>query len=143
MTGSACDLLKQDKDEKYASMEQGCYWNYARVLAPRGSQFLTALALTPDGTSGTGAQPSSSPLPDPVTLQDAGVVDEGDAVSAFGGYVIVPRGAAGTVRFEYSLPNKLIHDETYTLKLRAQAGVSAPRVTVRVQVPEGRVVKGA
>jgi len=37
-----CDLLKQHKDNTYAGMEQSCYWDYVRVLAPRDSQFVSA-----------------------------------------------------------------------------------------------------
>ena len=115
-----CDLLKQHKDDTYASMEQSCYWNYVRVLAPRDSQFISARGLS-----------------------DAGVTDDMEAVRAFGGYAIIPRNTTHPVQFQYTLPKQVIQDNTYILKVQPQAGASASRVTVRVELPNGYVVRGA
>ncbi|TAH50490.1 MAG: DUF4012 domain-containing protein [Chloroflexota bacterium] len=115
-----CDLLKQHKDTTYASMEQSCYWNYVRVLAPRGSQFVLAKGVS-----------------------DAGVADDMEAVTAFGGYAIIPRNTTRTVKFDYALPARLIHNNTYSLKLQQQAGAPATPLTVRVKIPDDYSVRGA
>lgn len=115
-----CDLLKQHKDTTYASMEESCYWNYVRVLAPRDSQFISAQGV-----------------------QDAGVVDDIEKVTAFGGYAIVPRNTTRTVKFEYALPDALLAGNIYTLKVQQQAGMGATRVRVRVELPQGYAVRGA
>ncbi len=108
----ACDLLRQNKDATYASMEQGCYWNYARVLAPRFAQFISAQGVS-----------------------DAGYADDIDAVTAFGGYVVAPRNAATRVQFQYTLPDTITRAKTYALKLQTQAGAAATPVRVRVEYP--------
>jgi hypothetical protein len=115
-----CDLHKQHKDESYASMEESCYWNYVRVLTPRGSKLGKV----------TGAS-------------DVGIVKESEAVRAFEGYMVVPRNAAQTVEIEYELPTNPIENDTYTLKVQQQAGVAATPMRVRVSLPEGSVVRGA
>ncbi len=115
-----CDLLKQHKDNTYASMEQSCYWNYVRVLTPRDSQFISANGL-----------------------HDAGVADDMVAVRAFGGYAIIPRNTTQQAQFQYTLPKQVVQDNTYALKLQPQAGAVASRVTVRVELPNRYSVRGA
>lgn len=115
-----CDLLKQHKDKTYASMEQSCYWNYVRVLAPRGSELISANGV-----------------------RDAGLADDMDAVSAFGGYAIIPRNTTQTVKFNYALPARLIQNKTYALTLQQQAGANVTPLTVRVKIPNGSSVRGA
>lgn len=115
-----CDLLKQHKDNTYASMEQSCYWNYVRVLSPRGSAFLSA----------SGAD-------------DVGTIDENPLVTAFGGYAVIPRNTVGTVKFSYRLPRNILRDNRYTLKLQKQAGAADTPVMVRVDLPDGVSVRGA
>lgn len=114
-----CDLLKQHKDNTYESMEQSCYWNYVRVLTPRGSGFVSA-----DG------------------VVDGGVTEDQDNVTAFGGYSIVPRNTRETVRFRYSLPQTVASNGEYALKVQQQAGADGTPVTVRVELPPGVQVRG-
>jgi hypothetical protein len=114
-----CDLLKQHKDNTYASMEQSCYWNYVRVLAPRASQFISA-----DG------------------IRDAGETEDIEAVTAFGGYTIIPRNTTQTVKVNYALTGNVIDDDTYSLKIQQQAGAAASRLTVRVELPDSYAVRG-
>lgn len=116
----ACDLVKQHRDATYASMEESCYWNYVRVLTPRGSEFISA-----------------------ENVRDAGVADDIEAVSAFGGYAVIPRSTTQTVQFHYALPARLIRNKTYTLQVPQQAGAPATPITVRVEIPRGAFVRGA
>lgn len=115
-----CDLLKQHKDDTYASMEQSCFWNFVRVLAPRNSRFHSASGV-----------------------QDAGAVPDPGEPATFGGYAIIPRNSTQRVTFNYYIPMPLIQDNTYTLTLQQQAGTAPAPVTVRVGVPIGYDVVGA
>ncbi|HZQ05684.1 MAG TPA: hypothetical protein VFD70_03840, partial [Anaerolineae bacterium] len=111
-TNDACNLIHQHKDNTYASMEQSCYWNYVRILAPAGSHFLSAQGVT-----------------------DAGDADDIGTVAAFGGYAIIPRAATRAVRFDYTLPRSILHADTYWLHVQQQAGLAATPITVRVELP--------
>jgi hypothetical protein len=115
-----CDLHKQHRDDTYASMEESCYWNYVRVLTPRGSKLLAATGV-----------------------DDAGVADDNWGVRTFGGYAIVPRNAERTVEFQYELLTKPITDRTYSLKVQQQAGIAATPITMRITLPEGFTAGGA
>ncbi len=115
-----CDLHEQHRDETYASMEESCFWNYVRVLAPSGSRLLAAEGLT-----------------------DAGSADDIDAVAAFGGYVIIPRSSTQSVRLTYALDKNPIADDRYALKLQQQAGLPATPITLQLQLPPGRTVVGS
>ncbi|MBI4673733.1 MAG: DUF4012 domain-containing protein [Chloroflexi bacterium] len=108
----ACDLLRQHKDATYASMEQSCYWNYVRVLAPRFTQFVSAQGVV-----------------------DAGYADDIDAVTALGGYFIVDRNSDARITFHYALPNTILRDKAYTLTVQSQAGAAATPLRVRVEYP--------
>jgi hypothetical protein len=108
----ACNLLRQHKDATYASMEQSCYWNYVRVLAPRFAQFGSAQGVS-----------------------DAGYAEDIDAITAFGGYLIVDRNSNARVVFQYSLPHTILRDNRYSLKLQTQAGAAVTPLRVRVEYP--------
>lgn len=113
-----CDLLKQHKNDTYASMEQSCYWNYVRVLAPHGSRFVAA-----EGVS------------------EGGVTEDKENVTEFGGYVVVPRNTRETVRFRYTVPTSVMEGGMYALKVQQQAGADGTPVTVRVELPPGLWVR--
>lgn len=115
-----CDLLKQHKDSTYASMEQSCYWNYVRVLVPRGSTLISA-----NGVS------------------DAGIADDVERVTAFGGYAIIPRNTMQSVQFDYALPARLLQNNTYAFTVQQQAGAHATPLTVRLELPRTAFVRGA
>lgn len=114
-----CDLLKQHKDSTYASMEQSCYWNYVRALAPRESDFISAQGV-----------------------DDARVAEDSDSVTVLGGYITVPRNTRETVRFRYTVPASVIRDGMYALKVQQQPGADGTAVTVRVELPAGMQVRG-
>ncbi|MEW5720534.1 MAG: DUF4012 domain-containing protein, partial [Chloroflexota bacterium] len=98
----------------YVDLQNGCYWNYLRVLTPGGS--------TPVRVKG---------LPAPVI----DVPEQGRTV--FAGYFVLSRGKTQTIRFEYDLPPTVLDESRYTLHLEKQPGVPAIPATVRVNAPEG------
>ena len=98
----------------YVDLQQGCYWNYVRVVVPPGSELLLAGGVTDAKTDTT----------------EAGRI-------VFGGYLVIPRGATRQVRFTYRLPFLLESQSDYTVKLEKQPGVPAIETRVRMLVPEG------
>jgi hypothetical protein len=116
----ACDLLRQHKDASYASMEQSCYWNYVRVLAPRFAQLVSVQGA-----------------------DDAGYAEDIDAVTALGGYLVVNRSSDAKVQFHYSLPNTILQDNLYALQLQTQAGTAATPLRVRVEYPNAWKIHNA
>lgn len=112
-TGEACDH-RPYYGKDYDDLEQRCYWNYVRVLAPSDSQL--------SRTQG---------------VQDGGVADDVTNVAVFQGFLLVDRGETGVVQFSYRLPTSIWQDHVYSLKLQKQAGTNGSPVRVRVQLPEG------
>ncbi|MCL4394693.1 MAG: DUF4012 domain-containing protein [Chloroflexi bacterium] len=104
----------------YADMQQGCYWDYMRVVAPAKSQLISAtpaLQARPDEAVGTRA--------------------------AFGGYMLLGLGSTKAVRFDYSLPQVVDGQSDYVLHLEKQPGAPTMPVTVRVTLPAGWGIRSA
>ncbi|MCL4489658.1 MAG: DUF4012 domain-containing protein [Chloroflexi bacterium] len=97
----------------YAESQQGCYWDYLRVLAP-------SEAILRSATGVANATTSSE-------LQRV----------VFGGYLVLPRAEAHQVRFVYDVPSVAGAGKSYTLHLERQPGAPTISVTVRVSLPAG------
>ncbi len=98
----------------YSDLQQGCYWDYVRVVVPAGAQL----------------------------VRSAGVFDvKTEEVSpgrvAFGGYFVLPRGQTNTVRFDYRLPPVTQAESQYSLRWEKQPGAAPMPVTVSVILPSG------
>ncbi len=93
----------------YADLQQGCYWNYVRLVVPAGAQLVR-----------TGG------------IFEAKTEDVSPGRIAFGGYFVMPRGQTKTVRFDYRLPPVAEDQSHYTLHWEKQPG--APTIPVRVSV---------
>ncbi len=98
----------------YAELQQGCYWDYIRIVAPAGSQFIQA-------TRELGAK---------TELDEAGR-------TVFSGYMVLATGQKSTVYWEYRLPGKLDSQSGYRLYLERQPGAPEIPVAVHVVLPEG------
>ncbi len=96
----------------YADLQQGCYWNYLRVVAPAGSQLIRA--------EGVEDAVTESPL-------------NGRVV--FGGYFVLARGETRGVRFEYNEPPNAQLKSRYVLTLEKQPGSPNMPVNVRIAMP--------
>jgi hypothetical protein len=96
----------------YADLQQRCYWDYLRVLAPVGSHLKAT-----DG------------------LEAARVVEDLSEVTAFQGYFVLERNAARNVRFQYALPSRVSEAHTYKLTLQKQAGAPPRPVHVQLRLP--------
>ncbi len=108
----------------YEALTQQCYWNYVRVLAPRGSELLQAAG-------------SDYPL-------DVGV-EQGRA--SLGTLLIVPPGQERTLTLTYRLPGAVAPCEggvcRYRLTVQKQAGTRAVPLTVRADLtPESLEAPG-
>jgi Protein of unknown function (DUF4012) len=97
----------------YAEMEQGCYWDYLRVVAAPGSQLLS----TTEGL-------------------DTGSDDPIRGRSVFHGYFILPRGASRAVEYDYQTPQVVSDGRTWRLRLESQPGAPARQMHVSIKLPE-------
>lgn len=98
--------------KSYDEMEQGCYWNYVRVVVPAGSQLLFS------NTDSRALKEQEIP----------GRV-------SFGGFFLLERGARRTIRFEYLLPANSPSASAYTLHLEKQPGARPIPFLVHLTLP--------
>lgn len=96
----------------YSDMQQGCYWDYVRVIAPAGSQLIR-----------------SQGLQNPVTEAPL----NGRAI--FAGYLVLGRGETRTVSFEYAEPPSDVLRSRYVLTLEKEPGAPAMPLLARVNTP--------
>ena len=102
----------------YAELEQGCYWDYARVIAPARSELI-------DATRDLGAAAEALP----------------QGRTEFGGYFVLARGESKSIHFEYRAPAILKDGSNYILRLEKQPGAPTMPVAVNVTLPNGWSVK--
>jgi Protein of unknown function (DUF4012) len=97
----------------YAEMEQGCYWDYLRVVAAPGSHLLSATEGIDTGTD------------DPVANR-----------TVFHGYFILPRGSSRTVEYDYQTPQVVTDGRTFRLLLENQPGAPPRQIHVSIELPQ-------
>jgi hypothetical protein len=115
---------------RYAQVADNCYWNYLRVLVPRGS-----------GLVGI----RTNPVPGEWMLSGRGdtgtvTVSQGEAgTHTLSTFLVVPFGETRTTVLRYRLPPGVLTDEAYgrhyRLKLQKQSGREAIPVTLRIDLP--------
>ncbi len=130
--GIACTMyVAYDLNITYDKMMNRCYYDYVRVLAPQGSQLITATAhLTPgkylvrnktaDGRAETLAAEAGR--------------------AAFGQFFVVEYGKTLQTQFEYTVPTVVTTNQgqaRYMLTLQKQPGTDALPVHVTVTLPSG------
>ena len=96
----------------YDDLTHRCYWDYLRVYAPAGSQLLASEGL------------------------EAIEVEEGEAGAAMiTGEFVLPPGTTHTVRLTYRLPDAVVQEGVYRLRIQKQPGTAAMplRVALRGQ----------
>lgn len=114
--GKAC-LHQPYYPPTYAELQQGCYWDYIRVVAPASSQLIKA-----DGVS------------EPVT--ETPINDR----AVFGGFLVVGRGETRTVQFEYTVPANSELKSHYGLIWEKQPGAPNFPVRIHLTLPSGMIV---
>jgi len=98
----------------YVDLQQGCYWNYLRVLVPAGSELLQSMGVA-DVT-----------------------VEPGDkAYTVFAGYFVLPHAETHVVRFNYRLPPSVQAMPHYRLTLQRQPGAPIMPLQVQIHAPAG------
>lgn len=97
----------------YAELEQGCYWDYLRIVASPESRLLTV----PPGL-------------------EAGTDDPLSGRSLFHGFLVLPRGATRKVEFNYQTPHLLRDGKTFRLLLENQPGAPPRQFHVTLKLPE-------
>lgn len=111
-TGSMC-VHAAYYPPTYAEMEQGCYWDYFRVVAAPEAQLLS----TTDGL-------------------DAGAEDPVRSRSVFHGYFVLPRGSSREVELDYKSPDLISDGKTFHLALEIQPGAPARPIHISVKLPD-------
>jgi uncharacterized protein DUF4012 len=104
----------------YADLQQGCYWDYVRVIAPPSSRLIKVDGVT-DGVT-------EPPINDR---------------TVFGGFLVVGRGETRTVQFEYMVPASSENVSHYSLNLEKQPGAPNFPVQVHVTLPSGMIMRSA
>ncbi len=108
-------------EDSYDALAKQCYWNYVRVLVPRGSALRAA-----QGAEGA---------------IDLGT--EGDKMT-IGALLVVPPGQSRTLVLEYDLPSAvLLRSGSYALLVQKQPGPVSVRVGVTVELTSGALHSAA
>ncbi|CUS02559.2 conserved protein of unknown function [Candidatus Promineifilum breve] len=134
-SNEACFQGVEDEFEQaadYLTLADQCYWNFLRVYAPRGSRLLdSSTHLVPGDTLFNG-----------VTWENAAqTYDEMPGLATFGNFMLLPRGAEGTVYFQYELPAGVVvsedGDTVYRLTIHKQPGTRPEPLYLTVSLPSG------
>lgn len=129
--GVAC-VHKEMYGLTYADLQNRCYWNYWRILAPEDSELVFAQvpAVPPDrmlNQKGYYGMVQSSPA-------------EGGTI-AFAGLLVLPSGERQTVILSWRPPSRVIRQTeegwVYALRVQKQPGVVQSGLRLIVQIPEG------
>ncbi len=131
------DLSYYREGVTYLDGANKCFWNYARVYAPAGSELLTASRHPILGES----------LISGKTWPGTAVsLDERPDLSTFANYFVVPQAATKTSRFQYQLPvvaTAVDGTFTYQLTLVKQAGQATEPYTITISLPPGAMLRQA
>ncbi len=123
-------IIAYDKNVTYERMMQACYYDYLRLIVPRGSQLQY-----------------STPLPTPGNYLISGKAADGKAETLkeglddwtiFGQFFVVEYGEKLQTRLEYNLPlvvTDVARQKRYSLLLQKQPGTDAMQVTVKLTLP--------
>jgi hypothetical protein len=121
----------------YAWHTRQCYWDYLRVLVPRGSQLLNIQ------TQPVPAAWNLAHLDDGTATISRGVAD----TLVIGTFLIVPPGETRETVLRYRLPPDVLEHTTegwrYRLAIQKQAGREAIPVVVRLRLPAAASVTNA
>lgn len=112
-TGAFC-VHQPNYQSTYADLQQGCYWNYVRVVVPPASELLRAIGVA-----------------------DAKKETAEKGYAMLGGYFVLPFGETQVVRFDYRLPSTVVLAPRYQLTWQRQPGAPTMPVRVRLNLPEG------
>ncbi len=131
--GIVCmQLIPYDKDITYDKLTHTCYYDYLRLVVPRGSQLRKA---------------SAHPVPGKYLLSGVDADGKAETLRAgpagwtiFGQFFVVEYGKQLQTRFEYDLPTVVTDaagQKRYTLLLQKQSGTDALLVKVKLTLPAG------
>ncbi len=95
----------------YSEMQQGCYWNYLRVVLAPGAQLISS------------------------NLDDAGQEDPIGRRSVLWGYLVIPRAQSRRVEFEYKSPSYISSGGLYRLRLEKQPGAPIFSWHIKITLP--------
>ncbi|MBI4218791.1 MAG: DUF4012 domain-containing protein [Chloroflexi bacterium] len=130
-----CDSQFADRDSRYESLKNACYWNLVRAYLASGAEVVSSDLL---------------PLPKYSVAEAAGAIGIGtdtvevrhDSAGTYvAGLLTVPPADSRTVTFVYAVPEPLRKHEdgsaTYSLSLQPQPGTLGRDMSVEVVLPDG------
>lgn len=117
--------------DTYESLRQRCYWNFWRVLAPAGSQLLSAQVPAISGEQLLTGEPYSGEV----------AIRNGDGgTTEFSGMLLVPTASKQEISLTWQLPSSVLQssnmEKRYSLRIQKQPGLMALPVMIGVRVPD-------
>lgn len=118
-------------DETYERMTQRCYWNYLRVLVPRGSELIEGLGHPVPAEALLRGKPYDGEIS----------IYEEDGKQVFAALMLLAPGQTLDTRLAYRLPADIIGSDTaagrsvYALTVQKQPGTQAIPLRVMVVLP--------
>lgn len=125
-------IVPYDANVTYDKLTQSCYYDYLRLVVPRGSQLRQATAHPVPGKYLLSGKTTDGKTE---TLQD-----DPPGWTMFGQFFLVEYGKQLQTRFEYDLPvvvTDTAGQKKYTLLLQKQPGILAMPVNVKLTLPAG------
>jgi hypothetical protein len=130
-SGVACSqVVREYGTAGYDKMMQRCYYNYLRLVVPRGSRLQQATAHPTPGKYLLRGKPADG---------KAESVSDETGRTIFGQFFVVEYGKQLETRFEYDLPvvvTDVSGHKRYSLLLQKQSGTDAMPVKVRLTLPD-------
>lgn len=119
-------------DPVYEQNMARCYWNYPRLIVPRGAQLISGPSIVVEGKYLLRGQP---------TTGEIDVAPVGSDKISWGQLFLLAPQESITLDYVYRLPSDTAHfvqdHWEYSLYLQKQPGTLAPPVEVTITLPEG------
>jgi len=123
-------IIPYDANVTYDKLTHTCYYDYLRLVVPRGSQLQQATAHPTPGEYLLSGKPSDG---------KAEAMSDETGRTIFGQFFVVEYGKQLETRFEYDLPvvvTDVSGHKRYSLLLQKQSGTDAMPVKVRLTLPD-------
>lgn len=116
---------------QYEDLIEDCYWNYLRVFVPEDSKLVSS---------------TTNPVSSDFLLVDSDwdgntrvKYDEGNRLTYFDNFFVLPPGQESTFQFEYMLP-QVVHSDAsgtyhYILTIDRQSGAGQDPIEISIQLP--------
>lgn len=125
---AAClQWVPYDDAPTYLEVADQCYFNFLRVYAPQNSKLEWATQHFIPGEMRITKEPWE---------QKGQAINEFADFTTFTNFLMVPRAQSLTTEIKYILPGTVVHQQTYQLWVRKQAGSKPEPTTITIMLPE-------